>query len=147
MMHEYSTWSKMDLTKMDLTKPRQNIDSLDEINNGNVGLKDEISNLKDIVIKHLQEENQNLWQKCNKLEEKIVKLESEQNSLAQYGRRNNIISGIFDSVDDNNLEITVISMMSDINVNIEKCDIEVCHRLGKPDVILKPRKAIVCFAN
>ena len=50
----------MDLTKMDLTKPRQNIDSLDEINNGNVGLKDEISNLKDIVIKHLQEENQNL---------------------------------------------------------------------------------------
>ena len=60
MMHEYSTRSKMDLTKMDLTKPQQNIDSLDEINNGNVGLKDEISNLKDIVIKHLQEENQNL---------------------------------------------------------------------------------------
>ena len=38
--------------------------------------------------------------------------------------------------------------MSDINVNMEKCDIEASHRFGKPDVvILKPKKAIVCFVN
>ena len=98
------------ITQEDLTRLQQNIiDSLkDEISNGNSRLKDEISNLKDTVIKRLQEENQILRQKCNKLEAKIVKLETEQNSLAQYGRRNNIvISGIPDSIDDSNLENTI----------------------------------------
>ena len=76
-----------------------------EISNGNYGLQDEINNLKDTVIKHLQEENQNLRQICNKLEAKIVKRETEQNSLARYGQRNNIvITGIPYSIDDKNLE-------------------------------------------
>ena len=52
------------------------------------------------------------------MEEKIVWLESKQNSLAQYGRRNNVVSSTLDSIDDNNLENTIISMMSDINVNL-----------------------------
>ena len=80
------------------------IDSLkDEISNMQFHLKDEINNLKGTVIKSLQEENQNLRQKCNKLEAKRVNLETEQNYLAQYERRNNIvISGIPDSIDDNN---------------------------------------------
>ena len=114
MTHEYNTRSKMvdtvAITQEDVTRLQQNIiDSLkDEISNGNSRLKDEISNLKDTVIKRLQEENQILRQKCNKLEAKIVKLETEQNSLAQYGRRNNIvISGIPDSIDDSNLENTI----------------------------------------
>ena len=129
MTHEYNTRSKMvdtvAITQEDLTRLQQNIiDSLkDEISNGNSRLKDEISNLKDTVIKRLQEENQILQQKCNKLEAKIVKRETEQNSFAQYRRRNNIvISGIPDSIDDSNLENTVICMMSDINVNIEESD-------------------------
>ena len=89
-----------------------------------------------------------MQQKCNKLEAKIVKLETE-NSLAQYGRINNIvISGIPDSTDDNNLENTVISMMSNINVNIEENDIEACHRFGKPDVTSKSKKkTVACFVN
>ena len=76
MTHEYNTRSKMvdtvAITQEDLTRLQQNIiDSLkDEISNGNSRLKDEISNLKDTVIKRLQEENQILRQKCNKLEEK-----------------------------------------------------------------------------
>ena len=110
----------------DLTRPQQNITGSlkDEISNGNSSLKDEINNLKDRVIKRLQKENQNLRQKCNKLEAKMVKLETEQNSLVHYGRRNNLlISGIPDSIDDNNLENTVIFMMSGINVNIEEIDI------------------------
>ena len=37
--------------------------------------------------------------------------------------------------------------MSDINVNNEQCDIEASHRFGKPDVILKSKKATVCFVN
>ena len=135
------------ITQEDLTRLQQNIiDSLkDEISNGNSSLKYEINNLKDTVIKRLQEENKNLRQKCNKLVAKIVKLETEQNSLAQYGRRNNIvISETPDSFNDNNLENTVISMMSDINVNIEENDIEACHRLGKRQLL---KKTIVRFAN
>ena len=62
----------------------------------------------------------------------MVKLETEQNSLAQYGRRNNIvISEMPDSIDDKNLENTVISIMSNININTKKNDIEACHRFGK----------------
>lgn len=62
----------------------------------------------------------------------------QQNSLAQYGRRKNIInSEIPDSTGDNNLEFTVISMMSDINVSIKESDMEAFHRFGKPDVRLK----------
>ena len=115
MTHEYNTRSKMVDTDASaqkyLTRPEQNIiDSL----------KDEISNLKDAVIKRLREENLNLQQKWNKLVAKIVKFETEQNSLAQSGRRSNIVfTGIPESLDDNNLDNTVISMMSDINVNIE----------------------------
>ena len=81
-----------------------------------------------------------MQQKCNKLEAKIVKLEKEQNCLAQYGRKNNtVISGIPDSI-DNNLENTVTSMMSNIYVNIEENDIESCHRFGKSDVTSKSKK-------
>ena len=60
------------ITQEDLTRLQQNIiDSLKgEISYGNFSLKDEINNLKDTVIKHLQGENQNLRQKCKKLEEK-----------------------------------------------------------------------------
>ena len=109
MTHENNTRSKMvdtvAITQEDLTRLQQYIiDSLkDEISNGNSRLKNEISNLKDTVIKRLKEENQILRQKCNKLDAKIVKRETEQNSLAQYGRKNNIISGIPDSIDDSNL--------------------------------------------
>ena len=89
-----------------------------------------------------------MQQKCNKLEAKIVKLETKQNSLAQYGRRNNtVISGIPDSIDDNNLENTAISMVSNINVNIEENDIKLCHRFGKPDATSKSKKTIVRFVN
>ena len=62
------------ITQEDLIRLQQNIiDSLkDEISNGNSSLKDEINNLKDKVIKCLQEENKNLQQKCTKLKAKIV---------------------------------------------------------------------------
>ena len=66
MTHEYNTSSKMVdtvfSTRKYLTRLQQNIiDGLkDEISNGNSSLKDELNNLKDTVIKRLQEENQNL---------------------------------------------------------------------------------------
>ena len=69
------------------------------------GLDKEKLNLKDVIIKNLQEENQSLRKKVSDLESKVISLESDHNSLEQYGRRNNIeISGILDTVPDQNLE-------------------------------------------
>ena len=62
-------------------------------------LKKEINNLKDVIIKRLQDENVILRDRCSKLEQKLVEFEYSTNNLEQYGRRNNIISGIPDSVD------------------------------------------------
>ena len=62
--------------------------------------KDEEINLKDVIIKRLQDENELLCAKC-KLENKPVSLESSINQVEQYGRRNNIvISGIPDDISD-----------------------------------------------
>ena len=54
-------------------------------------MRDAIINLKGIIIKRLQDENQRLQVKCSKLEERVVATNSEANSLNQYGRRNNIL--------------------------------------------------------
>ena len=125
-------------------------DSLDKLEKSIVqsinGLKDKIINLKDMVIKYLQDENARLKEKCEKLENRVAILESNHNDLAQYGRRNNVVlSGIPDNVPDNNLENTVISVLSDIDVQVEPRDIEACHPIGKSTT--KTQKTIVRFVN
>ena len=125
-------------------------DSLDKIEKSIVqsinSLKDEIINLKDIVIKDLQDENAWLKEKCEKLENRVAILESNHNDLAQYGRRNNVVfSGIPENVPDNNLESTVISVLPDIDVQVEPRNIEASCRIGKPTS--KAQKTIVRFVN
>ena len=61
-------------------------------------LDNELLNLKDVIIKNLQVENERLRKKVYVLENKILTLESEHNSLEQYGCRSNIkITGITQS--------------------------------------------------
>ena len=85
--------------------------------------------------------------KCSKLENDVVSNESSVNALEQYGRKNNIVvSGISGYVSERNLEETVISVLSDIEVNISANDVEACHRIGKPDRN-KSKKTIVHFLN
>ena len=124
-------------------------DSLDKLEKSIVqsinSLKDEIINLKDMV-KNLWDENTRLRAECAKLENRVVILESNHNDLAQYGRHNNIVfSGIPKNVPDNNLESTVISVLSEIDVQVESRDIEACHQIGKPSS--KTQKTIVRFVN
>ena len=65
------------------------------------GLDNELLNLKDVIIKNLQVENECLRKKVNVLENKVLILESEHNSPEQYGCCNNIeITGIPDNVPD-----------------------------------------------
>ena len=47
-------------------------------------LKDEVINLKDIIIKNLQDESKHLKMKVNVLENKIIDLEVHNNNLDQY---------------------------------------------------------------
>ena len=143
MSHDYNTRNKKKSAEMSQ-------DSLDKLQKSIVqsinSLKDEIINLKDIVIKNLQDENARLKEKCEKLENRVAILESNHNDLAQYGRQNNVVfSGIPENVPDNNLESTVISVLLDIDVQVEPRDIEACHRIGKPTS--KTQKTIVRFVN
>ena len=107
---------------------------ISSITNSINGLSDEILNLKNIVIKRLQEENEKLHDKYNKLGKRVLFLEKDINSLNQYGRRNNIVfTGIPDILQDDELEEAVKSILSDIDVNLDVDDIEDCHRVGKSD--------------
>ena len=65
-----------------------------------------------------------------KLEDKIVYLEKNQAKWEQYSCRKNVeISGIPNTIPDNDLENTVISICRDSGVEIDPKDIEGCHRL------------------
>ena len=110
------------------------------------GLDSGLLNLKDVIIKNLQVENERLRKKVNVLENKILTLESEHNSLEQYGRRNNIaITGIPDSLPDQNLEEKVVDILNEVSVNVPPKDIEACHRVGVSKNSSK--KTIVRFIN
>ena len=92
----------------------------------------EILNLKDVVIKNLEIENQRLQARVNDLENRVLSLEIGGNHLEQYGRRNNLeIAGISDDVSDENLEAKVIEVLNEIQVDVSRSDIEPCHRIGK----------------
>ena len=56
--------------------------------------------------------------KFSTLENKVVTLEQNLNCLGQYGRRNLLLSGIPESIPDNQLENTVSSILSDTGVSI-----------------------------
>ena len=96
------------------------------------GVDKEILNLKDVIIKNLQIENQRLQTRVNDLENRVLSLEISGNHLEQYGRRNNLeITGISDDVSDENLEGKVIEVLNEIQVDVSRSDIEACHRIGK----------------
>ena len=102
--------------------------------------------MKDVIIKNLQVENEHLRKKVNVLENKILTIDSEHNSLEQYGRRNNIkITRIPGSVPDQNLEEKVVDILNKITVNVSPKDIEAFHCVGIWKNSLK--KTIVRFTE
>ena len=110
-------------------------------------LKDEVLNLKDIVIKNLQEDNARLHAKCNYLEKTVVSLETKLTHLDQYGRQNNLVlSGIPDTAEDKDLESTVSSILSDIDVTVGPQDVKACHRIGLSGKN-KSKKTIIRLVN
>ena len=97
-------------------------------------LKDGIINIKEIVLRNLQDRNEKLKRRCEQLEKRCLKYESDHNALVQFGRRNSLVlSGIPESVSEDVLEKSVITVLADIDVSVKSQDIEACHRFGKPD--------------
>ena len=77
---------------------------------------------------------------------RVALIESFHDAFEQYGRRNNlVISDIPDSVHDSDLESTVTSILSNIDVNVESREVEDCHRIGKSNNGSK--KTIIRFIN
>ena len=85
-------------------------------------------NIKNVVIKDLQIENQQFRSKINDLEKKVFSLEENGNLLEQYGRRNNLeIMGVSDNLEDEKFEEKVIEILQKIELNVSTKDIEACH--------------------
>ena len=72
-------------------------------------LRDELINMKNIIIKKLQDENAQLKETIANLQ--VIILETATNSVEQYDRRNNIeITGIPDDIEDKSFEHSVIEI-------------------------------------
>ena len=73
IVHDHNTRSKKQLSFEDaLEKIEGNV--LEQIQ-----MKYDFLNMKDVIIKRLQDENELLHSKCSKLEDKVVSLESSVN--------------------------------------------------------------------
>ena len=144
--HEYNTRTKKGDFRKALENLEQNITI--SINSVNTELKEEINNLKNVIIKRLQDENVILRDRCRKLEQELVEFECSANNLEQYGKRNNIIiCGIPDSVDNSQLEESVTEILTDINIDVASNDIEACHKIGKKDSRIGSTKTIIHSVN
>ena len=82
-------------------------------------LNESVMSIKDSVTDALKEKNFRLQQKVQHLEKKLSDIETVENQLGQYTRRNNIeIQGIPSSVHDSLLEDKVIDIFSQLNITI-----------------------------
>ena len=110
MVHGYNKRGKKQETVMNNQDQMKSMK--DNIVNRISSLKDEIINLKEIVIRNLQDKNEKLRRRYERLEKRCLKYESDHNTLAKYGRRNNIVlSGIPESFSEDVLEESVMSVL------------------------------------
>ena len=118
--HDYNTRSKEATNVTDtLSKTENNLmTSISDLN-------DEVINLKEIIIKKLQDKTAVLANKVFKLKDKIKNLETQNNKLDQHYHRKNVeVSGIPEVVSGENLENSVVNIFNDIDVKISNSDIE-----------------------
>ena len=78
---------------------------------------------------------------------KLDVLQSSIDDLERYDQRNNLIlSGVPDSISDDDLEETVTANLSDIDVQVTANKVKACHRIGQSDKN-KSTKTIIGFVN
>ena len=89
-IHDHNNRSKKHLSIEDAMEKMES-NTLEQILSLKVdvrSMKDEFLNMKDVIIKHLQDENALLRSIWSKLEDKVASVESSVNQVEQYGRRN-----------------------------------------------------------
>ena len=87
-------------------------------------LKDEIINLKEIIIKKFKDDKALLANRGVKLKNKIKNLEIKSDNLDQYNCRNNVeVSGVPEVVSGKNLENIEVNILNVIDVKISNSDI------------------------
>ena len=146
VIHDHNTRSKKQLPFEDAMEKMEStiLEQISSLKADVRSMKDKFLNMKDVIIKRLQDENALLRSRCSKLEDKVVSHELSVNQVEQYGRRNNIvITGIPDDTDDDDLEDSVTSIMKDLDVIVQNSDIEACHRIGKSDQKLLAKKSLL----
>ena len=86
---------------------------------------------------------------CGNLEEKVKSLETQISKKEQYNRHNCVeFSGIANTINDDNLEDTIIEACKDINIDVSETDIEACHRLPvRRNATNASKRVIVKFVN
>ena len=86
---------------------------------------------------------------CGNLEKKVKSLEIQISKDEQYNRHNCVeFSGIPDTINDDNLEDTIIEACKDINIDVSETDIEACHRLPvRRNATNASKRVIVKFVN
>lgn len=117
-----------------------------------LGIKNDILEMRNVIIANLVNENKVLREKVEKLEEKMQNVDTDVQLNNQYCRRNNIeIKGIPHTIPQEELENKVVDLIVSSGINITKFDIEACHRLPftKKEVKekKKDKKVIVRFVN
>ena len=109
-------------------------------------LRDVIINMKNIIIKKLQDENAQLKDIIGNLQYKVIIRETATNSVEQYDRRNNIeITGISDNIGDKNL--SVIEVFKTADIQISHNDIEDCHTIPSSAPYFSDRYSTEFFEN
>ena len=117
MTREYNTRAKKDSAVTSESLQNKEDNTIKNVNS----VIDENINLKETVIKWLQEDNEKLRDKCRKLENKLNTVETSLDALQQYRRSNDIvITGIPDSVQETDLESTMPSIILMLMLNQEK---------------------------
>ena len=74
-LHEYNREPKKDDFQEALANSAQNITNSINSDSAKIELKEEINDLKDVIMKRLPNENVILSVKCRKLEQKLVEFE------------------------------------------------------------------------
>ena len=117
MTRKYNTRAKKDSAVTSESLQDKEDNTIKNVNS----VIDENINLKETVIKWLQEDNEKLRDKCRKLENKLNTVETSLDPLQQYRRSNDIvITAIPDSVQETDLESTMPSITLMLMLNQEK---------------------------
>ena len=81
------------------------------------------------------------------LKKHIVTLEDKIDDLENYGRRNTLIISGKDvprtATDENPIDVAVECIQRNLGVDISRNDIDVAHRLGKPQAASEDRRNII----